>query len=186
MTLLEKLNELIEKGATAEEIQSSLGEFMIPKGTFNKVNDENKSLKSQVDTLNSNIDGLNNQIEEVKTSNMDEQELIKHQLEKAQGQITQHALEKNRLSAENKFVSAGFAQEEYASLLDQIVSEDSEQTLGLVDSFLNLTNNKIEGAKKQQVDKMLKDNLTPPKGNKLDEELDDIDALVADFNSDLD
>lgn len=186
MTLLERLNELLEENATAEDIQSSLGEFMIPKGEFNKVNEANKTLKSNVESLESNISELNGQLEEVKTANMDEQELLQHELEKAQGKITEHAIEKNRLTAENKFVSAGFGKDEYGELLDQIVSEDGEQTVKLVDSFLNLTNNKTKKAKEDTVNDLLDENLKPPKGDKLDEPLDGIDAIIADFNADLD
>ena len=186
MTLLEKLNELLLKGSSAEDIQSALGQFMIPKGEFNKVNDENKTLKSKVANLETNVGDLNSEIETARTANMDEQELMKHQLEQAQGKIKSHAIEKNRLTAENKFVGAGFQKEEYEALLEKIVSDDDAHTMGLVDSFLSLTKSKVDGAKTGVVDDLLKNNLTPPKGDALNNEVDDIDSLIADFNSDLD
>lgn len=184
MTLLEELNQAIEENKTAEDIQSLLGKHMIPKSEFNKVNETNKELKSQLGGYEGQVNELTEQLETVKTSNMDEQELIRHQLEKAQGQIKGHAIEKNRMTAENKFVGAGFKEDEYKGLLEQIVSEDSEKTTNLVDSFLNLTSSKVKGAKEDQVDEFLGNN-TPPKGDKLDEPLDDIDAMVAGFNDDL-
>lgn len=165
MTLLEKLNELLSQEASAEDIQSALGEFMIPKGTFNKVNEENKTLKTTIEDLKGNITSLNGELETLKTANMNEQELLQHKLEQAEQQIKNHAIEKNRLSAENKFVSAGFEKEQYLPLLQQLVSEDSEKTLSLVDGFLALTNAKVEASKKQQLDELLDKNADLPKGD---------------------
>lgn len=165
MTLLEKLNELLSQEASAEDIQSALGEFMIPKGTFNKVNEENKTLKTTIEDLKGNITSLNGELETLKTANMNEQELLQHRLEQAEQQIKNHAIEKNRLSAENKFVSAGFEKEQYLPLLQQLVSEDSEKTLSLVDGFLALTNAKVEASKKQQLDELLDKNADLPKGD---------------------
>ena len=165
MTLLEKLNELLSQEASAEDIQSALGEFMIPKGTFNKVNEENKTLKTTIEDLKGNVTSLNGELETLKTANMNEQELLQHRLEQAEQQIKNHAIEKNRLSAENKFVSAGFEKEQYLPLLQQLVSEDSEKTLSLVDGFLALTNAKVEASKKQQLDELLDKNTDLPKGD---------------------
>ena len=165
MTLLEKLNELLSQEASAEDIQSALGEFMIPKGTFNKVNEENKTLKTTIEDLKGNVTSLNGELETLKTANMNEQELLQHRLEQAEQQIKNHAIEKNRLSAENKFVSAGFEKEQYLPLLQQLVSEDSEKTLSLVDGFLALTNAKVEASKKQQLDELLDKSTDLPKGD---------------------
>ena len=165
MTLLEKLQELLNNQASAEDIQSALGEYMIPKGTFNKVNEENKQLKTQISTLELEKSDLNEQLEELKTANMNEQELLQHRLEKAEAQIKQHAVEKNRLAAENKFVGAGFEKEEYLPLLEQLVSEDTEKTLNLVDGFLQLANKKAEETKKAFKDELLEGNSDLPKGD---------------------
>lgn len=165
MTLLEKLNELLSKQATAEDIQSALGEFMIPKGTFNKVNDENKSLQAKIEELNGTVGTLNGELETLKTANMNEQELLQHKLTQYENQIKEHAIEKNRLSAENKFVSAGFEKEQYLPLLQQLVSEDADKTLNLVDGFLALTNAKVEQSKKAQLDELLDEGKQLPTGD---------------------
>ena len=165
MTLLEKLNELLSNQASAEDIQSALGEYMIPKGTFNKVNEENKTLKLKIEELNGNVSTLSGELETLKTANMNEQELLQHKLEQYENQIREHAIEKNRLSAENKFVSAGFEKEQYLPLLQQLVSEDAEKTLSLVDGFLALTNAKVEESKKAQLDDLLDKGTELPKGD---------------------
>lgn len=172
MTLLEKLNELITNEATAEDIQSSLGEFMIPKGTFNKINDENKALKTKVMGLETEVTGLNEQVETVKTANMDEQELLLHKLEQAELSIKNNAMEKNKLSAENDFITAGFSKEEYQGLLEQVVSDDSEKTQSLVQSFLTLASSNAKKATDNEVDRLLDQNNKLPKGDKLPEGTD--------------
>lgn len=166
MNLLETLQDLLEKGATAEEIQSSLGKFMIPKGQFNKVNEENTELKQRIANFDLEKIKLEEKIDELKTANMSEQELLKHELEKAQKLIANNAIEKNRLTAENKFVSAGFEKEQYEPLLEQIVSEDVEKTNALVDGFITLADNKAKESVDNKVNELLEKNSILPNGDK--------------------
>ena len=180
MTLLEKLNELVANGATAEDIQSSLGQFMIPKGEFNKVNDENKTLKTQVSVLEGNVSELNTQMEVAKTSTMNEQELLLHKLQQAEGLIKSHTTQTNRVKAENSFITAGFSEEEYKDLLEQVVSDDSSKTQSLVDGFIKLSGNRAKQATDDKVNSLLAKNNELPKGDKLNPSTDiSLDAFKA-------
>lgn len=155
MTLIEMLTKAL--GGDEElaiEIQSKLGEFMIPKNKFNEVNEENKTLKADANKHELKVTELNDRIEELETSNLSEQELIQHQLDKAHEQIKNNKIEKNTLMAENKFVTAGFSKEEYQSLLATVVTEDEQATMEVVDGFITLA-----GAKSKEAEKKLKESL---------------------------
>lgn len=185
MTLLDKLKELLDKGTTPEEIQSSLAPFMIPKGEFNKVNDANKLLTSKVDDLELQLGGANQELEDIKVSNLDEAGKMQHELDKARETIKSHAIEKNKLTEANKFAELGYSKEQYQPILDNIITDDATHSANVSDSFLNLLKTQTEKAKEDVVDKLLGDNLDTPKGDDLPDPKSGIDSLVDDFNSDL-
>lgn len=164
MTLLEKIQSLLDSGASAEDIQGSLGEYMVPKETFNKVNNENKELKeykTKYSESKEKVTTLSSELETLKTSSMNETELMKHELEKAQGIIKDNNIKSNRLEAMNEFIKNGYKEEEFTPLLDKFVSEDAEKTKDLVASVISLTGSKVKKAKEDTVDDLLDNNKLP-------------------------
>lgn len=149
--LISKLKELVGDEELASKIQSSLGEFMIPKTEYAKVRDKAKELE----TL----------IEQNKIASMSEQEKLQHELEKAQLLQKEYASKVNRVEAESLFVKAGLSVEDYGGLLDKTVTDNKEQTLSVVGGFVDLlTKQKEAVANKTKADLM--NNLpTPPNGD---------------------
>lgn len=154
--LMSKLKELVGDEELASKIQSSLGEFMIPKTEYAKQRDRAKELESQ--------------IEQNKLASMSEQEKLQHELEKAQALQRDYASKVNRVEAESLFVKAGLSAEEYGTLLDKTVTDNKEQTLSVVSGFVDLlTKQKEAVANKTKADLMNSlptppngDNVTPP------------------------
>lgn len=67
--------------------------------------------------------------DELAQQNMSAEERVQKALEKAEKAKAEYAAKSNRLDAEKLMVEAGIPSEEYAPLLDSIVSEDAERTL---------------------------------------------------------
>ena len=183
MTLLEKLQQLLSENASAEQIQSSLGEFMIPKGTFNEVNNKAKAYELENAQLKSTLQGKDQELESIKTANMTEQELLQHKLARYETQIKDHTLKTNRVNAGAKFAEAGFTKEEYEKLLDKIVNEDEARTMELVDSFIGLTASRVDVAKQATKNELLDGAVEVPNGETTNSE--ELDDDLSWFNADL-
>lgn len=183
MTLLEKLEQLLSENATAEQIQSSLGEFMIPKGTFNEVNNKAKAYELEVAQLKATLQGKDQELETIKTANMTEQELLQHKLAQYETQIKEHTLKTNRVNAGAKFAEAGFTKDEYEKLLDKIVSEDEARTNELVESFISLTASRVDVAKQATKNELLDKAIELPKGDTTN--TPELDDDMSWFNADL-
>lgn len=122
--LYEKLVELIGDEEKAKTVQSSLGEFMIPKSEYAKVRDAYKTKE--------------NELEQVKLSSMDSQQRLEHELAKATALQKEYGVKTNRLEAERLFVEAGLSSDVYTDILEKSVSDDRERTLSLVNGFVSI------------------------------------------------
>jgi hypothetical protein len=122
--LLEKLVEVIGDEGKAKEVQSALGEFMLPKTEYAKLRDQLKERETE--------------LESIRTSSMSEKEKFEHELAKAQNIQKEYSIKTNRLEAATLFTQAGLSKEAYETLLDKAVSEDRDKTLGLVNDFIGL------------------------------------------------
>lgn len=151
--LLDKIKELVGDEALASKIQSSLGEFMIPKTEYAKVRDKAKDLE----TL----------LEQNKISSMSEQEKLQHELEKTQALQKDYASKLNRVEAESLFVKAGLSVEDYGGLLDQTVSENKEKTLSVVSGFVDLLTKQKEAVASKTKADLMGSLPTPPNGEEI-------------------
>ena len=122
--LYDKLLEIIGDEEKTKVVQSSLGEFMLPKSEYAKVRD---TLRARDEEL-----------EKIKLSNMDSEQKMQHELAKAQALQKEYGVKTNRLEAERLFVEAGLSVDTYSDILEKSVSEDREKTLGLVSGFVGI------------------------------------------------
>lgn len=185
MSLLEKLQQLLDSNATAEEIQSSLAEYMVPKNVFNDTNNKKKELELKTLQLEADMKVKDTELETIKTANMTELELLNHKLAKHEETIKANSIEKNRLREGAKFAEAGYTKEEYEPLLQSIVTDDEAHSAKVVDSFLGLAKTKIEGAKQEQMNSLLDNGTKLPNGDPVKPNLDDVDSIANSFNDDL-
>lgn len=154
MTLLEKLTEITGNTDIAEKVNSSLGEFMIPKGKFNEVNEKLKTLETETNLetkeLRKQLAERDNELENIRTANMTEVEKIQHQLKQATENLAKRDLENNRLEAVNTLAKAGLTDEEIEKIVNVHVSEDAERTREAIGLFVDVLTTKT-GAAEQKV-----------------------------------
>lgn len=139
----------------AENINSKLGQFMIPKGTFNELNEKYKVLNNETNGLRTTLTEKELELENIATANMTEQERLQHDLTKAQEQIAQHALTTNRLNATNKLQKAGFDETEIESLIEAYVTDDSSKTDLLIDTLVKTIGDKVSAGVKARENELL-------------------------------
>lgn len=146
--LYEKLKELVGSDDLAKQVQSALGEYMIPKTEYAKQRDKAKELEAQ--------------LEQTKLSSMNETEKLQHEIAKSQALQTEYAKRLNRVKAESTFVKAGLSEDDYGLLLDQSVSESEEETLSRVNTFVNILNKTKETVSNKVKEDLMNKVVTPP------------------------
>ena len=156
--LLNKLVEVVGDEEVAKKVQSALGEFMIPKTEYSKLNEKLKAKDTE--------------LEATKLSKMDSEQLLQHELAKAQALQKEYGIKTNRLEAEQIFVQAGLKKEVYENLLEKTVSEDKERTISLVNDFVGILSKEKESiinkTKEDLINSTKKPETgTPPEGAKV-------------------
>ena len=149
--LFETLKELIGDEVKAKEVQSKLGEYMIPKTEYAKLRDKNKEYETQ--------------IESQRIASMNEQEKLQHELSKAQAIQKDFLVKSNRLDAERIFVEAGLSKEAYDSILDSTVTDDRERTISTVNTFVNILSKEKELVASKTKEALINQTPKPDSGN---------------------
>lgn len=177
MDLLETIvaelgNTELEASQIAENIQAKLGQFMIPKGVYNALNEKYKLQTDETNELRTTLSNKELELENIATANMTEQERMKHDLDKANQLIAQKTLESNKLNATNKLQKAGFTDVEIENILKTYVTDDETQTNNLIDVLVSTIGSRVEASVQDKVDAMLEestrvDGQTEPGGNKV-------------------
>lgn len=147
MTLLEKLTEITGSLEVAEKVNSSLGEFMIPKGTFNALNAKLKLAETETSEVRSLLAERDSELEKIQTANMSEVEKMQHQLEKMQSKIYEQEFDNNKLAATSKLVKAGFGEVEIEKIVNAHVTDDADKTNAAIDLFVSVVSSKTEEAR---------------------------------------
>lgn len=153
-TLKEKLVELIGDEEKAELVSSALGEFMIPKSQYNE---KVKQAKQKEEEL-----------ESIRLANMSKEEQLKHAEEKALGLQKEYAKKLNKFEAEKLFMGAGLSSEDYGAFIDDIVSENTEQTLKVAQSFVGTINKQKELVENKMKETNINSTPTPSLGKQVD------------------
>jgi len=89
---------------------------------------------------------------------MSAEELLAQREQQASEREREFMLKSNALDARSVFVEAGFSEEEYAPLVEQIVSDDSEKTVAIAKQIAALTASQREQAAVEAKDALLKAN----------------------------
>jgi len=128
--------------------------------------DVNKAKKSAADN-NAEFERLKDietQYETLKTSSLTEAEKLQKQLDAAMTAEKSYKKMTNRVTAEKLFVGAGLKDEDYAELLDSIVSEDADLTTKTATSFVGLLKTQRETTEKAIKEELMRNNPKPPAG----------------------
>lgn len=89
---------------------------------------------------------------------MSAEELLAQREEQAKERERDFLIKSNALDAKAVFVEAGLSEEQYAPLLEQVVSDDSEKTLALSKQIASLAASQREEAAAAAKDELLKGN----------------------------
>ena len=111
-----------------------------------------KSVKKDVfDKVASELTKYKKELQELKTSQLTDEEMLKQKLEEAEKAKQELAIERNRMKAQEVFLKAGLDSEETEKLLAMAVSIDAEDTLTKAQNLVEVISAKQDlGTKKEK------------------------------------
>jgi len=161
MDLKTLLGDAYKDNMTIDEINAALADknFVDPSTLPKTVS------KEVFDKTASELAKLKKELKEIQEANMTAEEKVKAELEKAQALQATYAKELSKLRAKEIFVSAGLTENDYASILDVVVSEDEEVTKTRAKSMVDLISAQKAAVEKAVKAELLKGTPKPPTGD---------------------
>ena len=151
-------NAELDNEAKQEAIKTLVGKSFVSNEQYNKVkakqtkqDEAYKALKTEFDTF--------------KESKMSDEEKQAEASKRIQEQYQKANLTISKMCAENTFAKAGFKEDDYKDILDNIVSEDTEKTKGLAETICASMLKQKSDIEKAVKDKIIKNQTPPPAGN---------------------
>ncbi len=129
-----------------------------------KYNTEKQNTKAQLDAYNA----LKAEYDTFKQSKMTDEEKQAEQTRLMQEQYQKANLTISKMYAENTFAKAGFKEDDYKGILENIVTEDPDKTKNLAETICNTMLKQKQDIEKAITDKIVKGTKTPPSGNNND------------------
>ena len=159
----EELNQILtnnelDDAEKAEAIKTLVGKSFVPTSKYNT---EKQNTKAQIDAYNT----LKNEYETFKQSKMTDEEKQAEKEKQMQEQYQKANLTISKMYAENTFAKAGFKEDDYKGILDNIVTVDPEKTKDLAELICNTMLKQKKDIEKAITDKIVKNNPKPPAGN---------------------
>lgn len=160
-SLKELLGDAYKEGITLEEIETALAERdLVDRSELGEV-----VSKAIFDKTASELSALKKEVKKLKESSMTAEEKVQAELDKATELQKQYGRELAKLKAKEIFIGAGLAEKDYASLLDVVVSEDEEVTVGRAKAMVDVINAQKQAAEKAVKADLLKGTPKPPAGS---------------------
>lgn len=154
------LNEVIGDKEIAEKVNSNLGEFMIPKGKFNEVNQKLKALETETNselvTLREQLAERDGELENIRTANMTEIEKIQHQLKQATENLAKRDFDNNKLEAVGVLTKAGLDEAQIERIVETHVTEDADKSKLAIELFVDVLSTKTNAAEQAAKDELYK------------------------------
>lgn len=148
-------NAELDDNAKAEAIKGLVGKSFVPISKFKE--EKTKQTKAYND--------LKSEFDTFKETKMTDEEKQAEQAKQMQEQNKRANLTISKMYAENTFAKAGFKEEDYKGILENIVQEDAEKTKGLAELICSTMLNQKKEIEKQVTDKIVKGTQKPPAGN---------------------
>lgn len=124
-----------------------------------------KSVDKKVfDKTASELAELKRQNETLKKNSLTKEEQLAAELAKAESSQKEFARRMSKLSAKELFVGAGLKEEDYADILETLVSEDAEETETRTKNLIKLLNSQKVSTEKALKAELLKGTPKPPAG----------------------
>jgi len=160
-SLKELLGDAYKEGITLEEIETALAE----KDLVDRTELGEVVSKATFDKTASELSALKKELKKLKESSMTAEEKVQAELDKATELQKQYARELAKLKAKEIFIGAGLAEKDYAPLLDVVVSEDEEVTVGRAKAMVDVINAQKQAVEKAVKADLLKGTPKPPAGS---------------------
>ena len=160
-SLKELLGDAYKEGMTLEEVEAALAERdLVDRSELGEV-----VSKAIFDKTASELSALKKEVKKLKESSMTAEEKVQAELDKATELQKQYGRELAKLKAKEIFIGAGLAEKDYASLLDVVVSEDEEVTVGRAKAMVDVINAQKQAVEKAVKADLLKGTPKPPAGS---------------------
>ncbi len=174
MGLKELLGDDYREDMTLEEVDKLLeGRKFVDPETLPK------SVSKEVfDKTASELAQYKRELKKLREQNLTAEEKLKLELENAKKVQSEYIKELHKLRAKEIFIAGGLEEEEYTPILDMVVSEDEETTIGKATQVMELIKTRNELTEKKVKMELLKDTPKPPAGdagnpNTLDKAIED-------------
>ena len=159
----EELGSILENAeltneAKTEAIKALVGKSFVSNDQYNKA----KAKQAEKDEA---LKALRTEFDAFKESKMTETEKQAEIAKEKEERYQKQNLMISKMYAENTFSKAGFKEDEYKDILDNIVQEDLEKTKGLAETICNSMLKQKADIEKAVKDKIIKGQTPPPAGN---------------------
>lgn len=148
-------NAELDEAGKAEAIKAMVGKSFVPTAKYNTAV---QNAKAQTDAIKTEFEAFK-QEKMTDEERKAEAEKVREETYKKQNLII------SKMYAENTFAKAGFKEEDYKTILDGIVQEDSEKTKALAETICNTMLKQKQDIEKAVTDKIVQGTKTPPAGN---------------------
>ncbi len=159
----EELGSILENAELSNEAKQEAIKALVGK-SFVSNDQYNKAKAKQTEQVNA-YNALKAEFDTFKESKMSDEEKQAEVSRKMQEQYQKANLTISKMYAENTFAKAGFKEDDYKDILDNIVSENTDKTKGLAETICASMLKQKADIEKAMKDKIIKGQTPPPAGN---------------------
>lgn len=127
--------------------------------------DEAQKTKDGLQPELERLKGVEKERDDDKRARMTLEEQVQAAKTEAESAKREYTIQKNRLAVEKLLVGAGMAEDEYADLLDTLVTEDAKSSAKAANHVIGIVKAKTEAAEKALREKLLTGTPKPPDGS---------------------
>lgn len=167
--------ELKSNSDKVDAINKLLAENTIPKDKFNELNGKLKSAEDKYSSLNT-------EYEEYKKSKMTDEEKKSAEKEEMANKLHQYQMDLNRLEVEKIFESNGLSEEDYKTILPNIIGNDRESSIASANAFVTILKNNTEKVTQATKQDLLKQTPTPVGGSSNAKTSSNLEDLQKSYN----
>lgn len=124
-----------------------------------------EDIVNKFNNLNGQKVSMQEELEKLKESKMTDEEKDKLQIEELKKTLQETNKRYNRAEIEKIYVSAGMKEDEYNALLENVSSDNLEQSRAIANSMVSIIANRTASATQKAKEELLKDTPDPQKGN---------------------
>ena len=159
----EELGSILENAELTNEAKQEAIKVLVGKNFVS--NEQYSKAKAKQTEKDEALKALRTEFDAFKESKMTETEKQAEIAKEKEERYQKQNLMISKMYAENTFSKAGFKEDEYKDILDNIVQEDLEKTKGLAETICNSMLKQKADIEKAMKDKIIKGQTPPPAGN---------------------